>query len=124
MTKNIASRVLLRDTKTKKMLAVYTTHLFWNPNFQNVKYFQITNLLQKIHQIDGKDIPFVLMGDFNCIPRYIAMSIFDRKAPAYNMLERTRNYQVVLKDISKIYEAFNLNILDETSNSFVLPFDR
>ena len=113
MTKNIASRVVLREIRTQKMIAVYTTHLFWNPNFENVKYFQLTNLLQKIHKIDGKDIPFVLMGDFNCIPRYLAMSIFDKKTPSYDMLERRKNYQNVLKDISKVHEAFNFRVLDD-----------
>ncbi|KAJ1500191.1 Glucose-repressible alcohol dehydrogenase transcriptional effector [Coelomomyces lativittatus] len=81
-TDNIAQIVLLEDYSTGSPLIVANTHLYWNPQYPEVKLAQAKLLILRIqkfrkrireqrqlqqHQQSG-DIPIILSGDFNSNP--------------------------------------------------------
>lgn len=43
-------------------------HLYWNPEFNDVKLWQTMELLSKIENDFGKAYPIILLGDFNSEP--------------------------------------------------------
>jgi CCR4-NOT transcription complex subunit 6 len=59
--------VQLTHKHTGKKFVVVNTHLFWNPEFEYVKYGQMMRVLQFIEK-HYKHLPTVLCGDFNSLP--------------------------------------------------------
>jgi mRNA deadenylase 3'-5' endonuclease subunit Ccr4/uncharacterized protein with PIN domain len=74
---NIGLIVLLRHRHTDELVLVANTHLFWNPEFDDVKVAQTTYLLQHITELrrllsqqhPGRTIHVVLAGDLNSTPQ-------------------------------------------------------
>ena len=63
--------VELLQKESKIVLNVINTHLFWNPQFEEVKYFETARLLEYI--LLNKNIKengnLILCGDFNSLPK-------------------------------------------------------
>jgi CCR4-NOT transcription complex subunit 6 len=59
--------VELTHKKTNKRFVVINTHLFWNPEFEYVKYGQMSKILSFIEQ-HYKSLPVILCGDLNSLP--------------------------------------------------------
>ena len=51
-----------------QQICVATTHMFWDPEFADVKYIQTYSLLQELAHIVGAETPLILTGDFNSTP--------------------------------------------------------
>jgi CCR4-NOT transcription complex subunit 6 len=79
--------LLLQHRASQQPLLVCCTHLFWNPNFPDVKAMQaaimcqqITEFLQQQHQagaIPDTDVPVVIGGDFNSLWRKYRSDTWD-----------------------------------------------
>ncbi|AAS51514.1 ACR288Wp [Eremothecium gossypii ATCC 10895] len=73
---NVALIIKLRHERTGEHVWVVTTHLHWDPHFNDVKTFQVAVMLDYIEKLlkqhggvgspqDKKKIPLVICGDFN-----------------------------------------------------------
>ncbi|MFM7858417.1 MAG: endonuclease/exonuclease/phosphatase family protein, partial [Flammeovirgaceae bacterium] len=59
--------ITLRHLTSGKQIVVANTHLFWNPDFEYVKYGQISKILTHIESKYNK-LPLILCGDLNSTP--------------------------------------------------------
>ena len=59
--------ITLRHLISGKQIVVANTHLFWNPDFEYVKYGQISKILTHIENKYNK-LPLILCGDMNSTP--------------------------------------------------------
>jgi len=57
----------LRHISSGKQFVVANTHLFWNPEFEYVKYGQISRIITHLEQKYGK-LPLIFCGDLNSTP--------------------------------------------------------
>lgn len=73
---NVALIVKLKHERTGEHIWIVTTHLHWDPHFNDVKTFQVAVLLDYIEKLlkqhsgatnpqDKKKVPLVICGDFN-----------------------------------------------------------
>mmetsp|Transcript_2101 Transcript_2101/g.4007 ORF Transcript_2101/g.4007 Transcript_2101/m.4007 type:complete len:719 (+) Transcript_2101:364-2520(+) len=80
-----------------QQLCVATTHMFWDPEFADVKYVQTFALLEELGRIVRSEMPLILTGDFNSTPdsavvEYLAKDNVDAQHPDFatdpwNLLE-------------------------------------
>jgi len=81
--REVALLTLLREKQSHRLLFVAVTHLFWNPEYPDVKMVQAATLcaeskrfLERNSNIKARNgakdvrIPSILMGDFNSLPEY------------------------------------------------------
>jgi CCR4-NOT transcription complex subunit 6 len=80
----VAILALLRERQSNRILFVGVTHLFWNPEYPDVKMVQAATLCAESRRFllssmaalnvevdhDISMIPCILMGDFNSLPEY------------------------------------------------------
>lgn len=70
-TMNIALIGMFRDKSTNQKLIVATTHLFWNPNYYQIKLFQSMYLIKAIQLVkerEGEELPVFITMDSNSLP--------------------------------------------------------
>lgn len=73
----------LKIIDTDKTIIVANTHLFWNPEFEYVKYGQISKIVMYI-QKNFSDFPVILGGDLNSLPSSNVMRYFYNLSPIIN----------------------------------------
>jgi CCR4-NOT transcription complex subunit 6 len=66
---NIALFTILENLSTKQILIVCNVHLYWDPEYKDIKFVQSIILLEEIEKIVSKfkDPGILLMGDFNSL---------------------------------------------------------
>jgi mRNA deadenylase 3'-5' endonuclease subunit Ccr4 len=86
---NVALIVQLFDGKRNRSVIVANTHLYYHPEYEDVRLVQTRYLLQKLEQFKGnQDCDVLLCGDFNATPfgavyNYITQgSMVDRESKA------------------------------------------
>lgn len=70
-TMSVGLIALFRDKQTKQEIVVATTHLFWNPQYYQIKLYQSMYLLKAIQLVkekEGKDLPVFVTMDSNSLP--------------------------------------------------------
>jgi CCR4-NOT transcription complex subunit 6 len=69
---NVGKMSVLKNLETGTKLVVVNTHMFWNSNYDYIKYAQGNWLMKCISQFINKnglrESPLVLCGDFNSTP--------------------------------------------------------
>jgi endonuclease/exonuclease/phosphatase family metal-dependent hydrolase len=66
---NVALIVQLFDGKRNRSVIVANTHLYYHPEYEDVRLVQTRYLLQKLEQFKGnEDCDVLLCGDFNATP--------------------------------------------------------
>ncbi len=74
--------VSLKHYATGKSVLFVNTHLFWNTDFEYVKYGQICMILKNINTDNKyKNMPVVLCGDLNSTPNSNVLKYIYHKAP-------------------------------------------
>lgn len=65
---NIALITVLEKSESTQIIVV-NTHIFWDPEYPDVKLFQVILLIEEIDKIKQKykNTPTILMGDFNSL---------------------------------------------------------
>lgn len=71
----------LKESGKKFTLA--NTHLFWNPEFEYIKYGQISKILTHLNE-NYKDEPLIFTGDLNSLPWSNVMRYLYRLKPVIN----------------------------------------
>lgn len=75
--------VLFKHKNTGKQFVVANTHLFWNPEFEYVKYGQTVKVIKHIEK-NYKDVPLIVAGDFNSMPWSNVMRYIYKLKPTIN----------------------------------------
>jgi len=78
----------IRQTGPQTFCAT-TTHIFWDPEYSDVKFWQVSALLQELNHIiaqSGSDLPLILCGDLNSTPdssvvQYLSNDTVDMNHP-------------------------------------------
>ena len=97
LRRNVGLIVRLQDIHTGKTFVLAHTHLFWNPNFEYVKFCQIHYLLQQVRAFRKDGEPFVLCGDLNSKPLgtvydYLSRGCVDaRRVAPWNQISISEN---------------------------------
>lgn len=56
-------------TRRRRKMCVANTHIFWDPEFADVKLWQTWVLCQELSKLVlSRDLPLLLCGDFNSVP--------------------------------------------------------
>lgn len=71
-----------------KKIIVVNTHLYWNPDFEFVKYGQMCKIIKDIEKKYSTSVPLILTGDFNSLPGSNLMKYIYRQAPEMNSINR------------------------------------
>jgi len=91
-----------RNRRTRKRrLCVANTHIFWDPEFADIKLWQTWVLCQELSKlVSQRDLPLILAGDFNSQP----------ESAVYQLLSSHRllhdNYEAFKKDKAKLLPGF------------------
>lgn len=75
-----ALMVQLQVKETKEKFVIITTHLYWNPEFEYVRYGQIAKILSTAYK-EFKDCPLFLCGDFNSNPKSTVLKYIYNEKP-------------------------------------------
>lgn len=65
---NLVVMVLLRDRESLKEVVACSTHLFWDPNYPDIKLLQSYLLAKEVIEFAGDLTPVVIGADLNSIP--------------------------------------------------------
>jgi CCR4-NOT transcription complex subunit 6 len=76
--------VTLKQNSTGKKILVANTHLFWNADYEYVKYGQMSRIIKYIEK-NYKDLPIIMGGDMNSTPSSNVLKYVYKKAPEVNM---------------------------------------
>ena len=83
-----ASVLNLTHNPSKKKIILVNTHLYWNPDFEFVKYGQICKILKDLEIKYSSNVPVILCGDFNSLPTSNVLKYVYRNAPDLNTVNR------------------------------------
>jgi CCR4-NOT transcription complex subunit 6 len=125
MQHNVGLIVQLRCLKTGRSFRVATAHLFWDPEHNDVKYYQMRMLLKRLELANKVDpLPFVLAGDFNSLPGsavhllvtegWVDASHMDFQAN-YARPSPSTLFEFIQSSSSQITSSSNVNGSDELS---------
>jgi CCR4-NOT transcription complex subunit 6 len=92
-----------RGARRKRRLCVANTHIFWDPEYPDVKLWQALSLCQELEKFGlnrTRNIPLILCGDFNSTP----------DSPVYHLLEKG-----AITD-SKVFEFDEYHVLPPLAN--------
>ncbi len=96
----------LTHLPSKKSIVIANTHLYWNPEFEFVKYGQICKIIKDIEKKYSASVPVILCGDFNSTPNSNVIRYIYRNAPDLENIKRgdiNKNKKI----ISEFWEDFN-----------------
>lgn len=99
----------LRHLNTNKQFVVANTHLFWNPDFEYVKYGQISKILTHLESKYSK-LPLVLCGDMNSTPSSNIIKYIYKLAPTFS--SNIRGDPVKNKHFQEMFYNQNLHKLN------------
>lgn len=97
------------------VLKIVNTHLFWDYNKENIKYYQALKLLQ---WLDGfKEENIIVCGDFNAVPDgNVVNMILGRKIPPTT---DEKKEEIIKTELKRIYENYLAsNIVKEWSSAY------
>merc|ERR1712176_456542 len=77
-----------------RQICIANTHVYWDPQFTDVKIWQSWILCEEISRALGRDLPLILCGDFNSEP----------KSAVYEYLTKGRGESTTYDELVKEYE--------------------
>ena len=83
-----ATVMCLTHRPSGKRLIVVNTHLYWNPDFEFVKYGQICKIVKDLEKKYTVDAPIILCGDFNSLPNSNVLKYIYGDQPDTNNINR------------------------------------
>lgn len=75
--------LVLKHINTGKSLVVVNTHLFWNPDYDYVKYGETSKIVTHLEK-NFPGLPAVFCGDFNSVPTSNILKYIYKKVPEVN----------------------------------------
>ncbi|KAG0668048.1 Glucose-repressible alcohol dehydrogenase transcriptional effector [Maudiozyma exigua] len=97
---NVALYLKLQHVQTGEVVWVVTTHLHWDPKFDDVKTFQVGVLLDHMESLlkednpkrDTKKSPLLICGDFNSYPDSAVYELFSTGSVKDHPEDNTRDF--------------------------------
>lgn len=70
------------DAENKSLIIVVNVHLYWDPEYADVKLFQSILILEELEKIKNKfkNAPIILLGDFNSIKNSSVYDLITKKS--------------------------------------------
>jgi len=90
----------------KRQICIANTHVYWDPQFTDVKIWQSWILCEEISRALGRDLPLILCGDFNSEP----------KSAVYEYLTKGRVESAIYDELVKEYELSKRCLLPPRDN--------
>eukprot|EP01090_Pellita_catalonica_P016119 TRINITY_DN4540_c0_g1_i3.p1 TRINITY_DN4540_c0_g1~~TRINITY_DN4540_c0_g1_i3.p1 ORF type:complete len:257 (+),score=29.67 TRINITY_DN4540_c0_g1_i3:710-1480(+) len=135
-THNVGQIVQLRVTtgdestsKSESDIYIANTHLYWNPEDSDVKFYQMRELLQQSESfiqlsqpISGvQQTPFIVVGDFNSLPDSAVYELLDKGFVDIHTHEDFARSKVAHPEENLLWAHIQSAIdLDSKANSVVL----
>ncbi|KAL4499815.1 hypothetical protein ABPG72_015164 [Tetrahymena utriculariae] len=115
---NNALIIQLKNLNSDLKIVIANTHLFWNPQNEEVKLLQTAQLLQYLTKNYKEDENIVLCGDFNSMPSSnVIKYITDKKEPHLSRVEKQFSKYVLIKDMMAIHNMFSeMNLINLKSS--------
>lgn len=77
-----------RRRQSRRKLCVANTHIFWHPEFADVKLWQTWVLCQELSKlVINRDLPLLLCGDFNSVPASSCYSLLSTQQVSEQSIE-------------------------------------
>jgi mRNA deadenylase 3'-5' endonuclease subunit Ccr4 len=76
-----AQTIQLKHYASGKSVVIVNTHLFWNPEFEYVKYGQMCSIIKHVATFYNNDLPIIFAGDINSTPGSNVIKYIYNKAP-------------------------------------------
>ena len=83
-----ATVINMTHNPSGKRLVIVNTHLYWNPEFEFVKYGQIAKIIKDIEKKYSASVPVILCGDFNSLPTSNVIKFIYRNAPDMDSIKK------------------------------------
>lgn len=83
-----ATVICMTHRSSGKRLIVVNTHLYWNPDFEFVKYGQICKIVKDLEKKYSANAPILLCGDFNSLPNSNVIRYIYGDKPDLNNINR------------------------------------
>lgn len=96
----------LRHLTSNKLFIVANTHLFWNPDYEYVKYGQLSKILCFLEQKYNK-LPLILCGDMNSTPSSNVLKYVYKLPPTFS--SNIRGDPVKNKQFQEMFFKDNLH---------------
>lgn len=100
--------ILLKVIKTGKKLTITNTHIFWNPEFEFVKYGQVSKILSFL-LTNYCDVPKIFAGDFNSLPWSNVLRYIYKIPPIINSSSKG-DYHKNKKFMEMFFEEYKHNL--------------
>lgn len=84
--------LVLTHTNTGRKVVVTNTHLFWNPDFEFVKYGQISKILNYLSE-NYQNMPHIIGGDMNSMPSSNVLRYVYKLPPVVNVNQKGDFYK-------------------------------
>ncbi|CAK90954.1 unnamed protein product (macronuclear) [Paramecium tetraurelia] len=110
LRQNVFQIVRLEHLLTKKQFIIGNIHTFWNPNQDDLKFFQIVQLVQFMEaQKESEDQILIFCGDFNSLPKSNPIQYIQKNNPIVERIEMSTNQIKLQNDIFQHYGPPKLN---------------
>lgn len=118
-----ATVINMTHNPTGKRLVVVNTHLYWNPEYEFVKYGQIAKIIKDIEKKYSASVPMILCGDFNSLPNSNVIKYIYRHAPDMDSIKKgdvNKNKKLIAEfwdefthhlDLRSAYDCYKNSIL-------------
>ncbi|KAL4502033.1 hypothetical protein ABPG73_020170 [Tetrahymena malaccensis] len=115
---NNALIIELKHLNSDQKLVIANTHLFWNPQNEEVKLLQTAQILENLTKYYKQDENIFLCGDFNSMPSSnVIKYITDKKEPHLSRVEKQFSKYVLIKDMMAIHKMFSeMNLINLKSS--------
>jgi len=96
-------------------VTVYCTHLYWDPNYEHVKFLQTYELFNTVMKNSKPHHNIVVLGDFNVKPDSVSGVFMNGQYPEYDRLEikHEGRSELVIKECQKLFERFNFQLFSK-----------
>ncbi|CAD8052648.1 unnamed protein product [Paramecium sonneborni] len=107
---NVFQIIKLEHILTKKQLIIGNIHIFWNPDLDDLKFFQIVQLVQKMEaEKESDDQTLIFCGDFNSQPNSNPIQYIQQNQPILERIEKSQNQIKLQNEIFEHYGPPKLN---------------
>lgn len=111
-TNNICAWVRLADSQTDREIFVYNAHTYWDPNRDDVKYFQFATIINKVIKKHTDQELVIVCGDFNSTPASNSIALLKGLEPTLERVEiKGQQGQLILDNSLTIFNQVDKDTL-------------
>jgi len=104
-----ATVINMKHNPSGKRVVIVNTHLYWNPEFEYIKYGQLSKIIKDIEKKYSASVPMILCGDFNSLPNSNVIKYVYGIAPDIDNIKKGE-IEKNKKFISELWEEYKHNL--------------